>query len=60
MKLSCDGNISSFVVSETLCGATAAVFDLLGLKNTVLDANYREPTTTATKMQLRAYCTLLR
>ena len=40
----CDGNIVFFVVAESLCGATVTLSDLFGLKHTMLDAHFREPT----------------
>ena len=44
MKMLCDGNIVSFVVAESLCDVTVTLSDLLGLKYTVVDPHFREPT----------------
>ena len=46
MKLLCDGEIVSLVVAESLCGATVILSGLLGLKDTMLDTHFREPTMT--------------
>ena len=46
MKLLCDGNILSFVVAESLCGATVNLRDLLEQKDTARDPHFREPAVT--------------
>ena len=42
MELMCDGKIVSFVVAESLCGATVSRGNFLGPENTVHDTHFRE------------------
>ena len=59
MKLRCDGKIVSFVVAESLSGATVTLTGLLGHEDAVLDTNFREPTMVMIERQLRV-CFILR
>ena len=43
MELLCDGKIVSFVVAESLCGATVSRGNFLGPEDTVHDTHFREP-----------------
>ena len=58
MKLLCDGKTVSFVVAESLCGATVSLGDFLRLKDTVLDTHFCEPTIAIIEWQLRVCFTL--
>ena len=58
MKLLYDEKNVSFVVDTSLCGATVSLSDFLGLKDTVVDTHFREPTMTMMKWQLRVCFTL--
>ena len=51
---------SIFVVAESRCGAAVTLFDLLGLKDTMLDAHPCKLTMAKRQTQLRVYCTLKR
>ena len=59
MKLLCDVIIVSFVSrAESLCGATVTLSDLLGLKDTVFNPHFREPTMAIAERQLDVCFTL--
>ena len=50
MKLCCGGKMVSFGVAVSLCTSTVTLFGFLGLKDTVLDAHFREPTMAKTEI----------
>ena len=58
MKLCCDEKLFYFVVAESLRGATATLFDLLGPKDTVFDSHSHKPAMAVTERQMRVYCTV--
>ena len=53
MELLCDEKIVSFVVAESLCGATISPGNFLGPEDTVNDTHFREPAKVIIERQLK-------